>query len=61
MNDTVEYYQRLILEKLYNGFMSNPPNRINFIYDVNRVQSSLRISTIPFAINFQLKDYNIAT
>jgi len=29
MNETVEYYQNLILEKLYNGFMNNPPNRIN--------------------------------
>ncbi len=28
MNDTVEYYQELILEKLYNGFMSNPLYRI---------------------------------
>jgi len=28
MNDTVEYYQKLILEKLYNGFMRNQPYRI---------------------------------
>ena len=40
MNDTVEYYQKLILEKLYNGFMSNPPNRINNA-DVVRVFSNV--------------------
>ncbi len=28
MKDTVESYQKLILEKLYNGFMSNPLNKI---------------------------------
>ncbi len=41
MNDTVEYYQKLILEKLYNGFMSNPPNRINNT-DVVRVFSDVK-------------------
>lgn len=41
MNDTVEHYQRLILEKLYNGFMSNPPNRINNT-DITRVFSNIK-------------------
>jgi len=41
MNDTVEYYQKLILEKLYNGFMSKPPNRINNA-DVVRVFSNVK-------------------
>ena len=44
MNDTVDYYQRLILEKLYNGFMSNPPNRINNT-DITRVFSNIRNDT----------------
>ena len=29
MNETVDFYKEHILEKLYNGFMSNPPYRIN--------------------------------
>lgn len=44
MNDTVEHYQRLILEKLYNGFMSNPPNRINNT-DITRVFSNIKNNT----------------
>ncbi|KKK64522.1 hypothetical protein LCGC14_2983350, partial [marine sediment metagenome] len=44
MNDTVEYYQKLILEKLYDGFMSNPPNRINNI-DIERVFTNIRNNT----------------
>lgn len=44
MNDTVEYHQKLILEKLYIGFMSNPPNRINNI-DIERVFTNIRNNT----------------
>ncbi len=40
MNDTVEYYQKLILEKLYNGFMSNQPYRITNA-DVHRVFNNI--------------------
>ncbi|TKJ23994.1 MAG: hypothetical protein CEE43_02180 [Promethearchaeota archaeon Loki_b32] len=36
INDTVEFYQKLILETLYKGFINKPPNRINNI-DVDNV------------------------
>ncbi len=41
MNDTVEYYQKLILEKLYNGFMGNQPYRITN-EDIVRVFSNVK-------------------
>ena len=31
INDSVEFYQKLILETLYKGFINKPPNRIKNI------------------------------
>ncbi len=44
MNDSVEFYQKLILEKLYNGFMSNQPYRITNA-DIVSVFSNVKDTT----------------
>ncbi|KKL13567.1 hypothetical protein LCGC14_2524450 [marine sediment metagenome] len=41
MNDTVEYYHKLILEKFYYDFLSNQPYRITN-EDIFRVFSNVK-------------------
>ncbi len=59
MNDTVEYYQKLILEKLYDGFMSNPAYRIAN-EDTARVFSNVKDETSFNIAREQLTSFNIA-